>query len=101
MSSAFLCLIAIFLLPAQNLASQDAKGTVVTLGDLQSRTPADWVEKPGTVRFHVKDFRIPAVKDDPRDAELVIFSFNGGGGSVEDNVERWKKQFLPPAGKRI
>jgi hypothetical protein len=36
------------------------------------------------------------------DAELAIFFFGeGGGGSVNDNISRWKSQFAPPSGKTI
>src|SRR5262249_4039389 len=37
-----------------------------------------------------------------RGGELVIYFFGkGGGGGLEANVERWKKQITPPDGKKI
>lgn len=80
----------------------DGKEKVVTLDGLKSRVPADWKEeKPGN-QMRVNQFKIPKVKGDPADAELVIFFFGpGGGGSAEDNVRRWKGMFLPPEGKKI
>ena len=39
---------------------------------------------------------------DKEDAELVIFFFGkGSGGSNEDNIKRWKGQFIAPEGKSI
>src|SRR5262249_11745117 len=44
-------------------------------------------------------FRLPKKGDDKDDAELKIFE--GLGGTVEQNVERWKGSFVPPKGKSI
>src|SRR5437763_499237 len=44
-------------------------------------------------------FKLPHVKDDKVDAELVIFQ-NAGGG-VRENLQRWKNQFIAPGGKSI
>jgi hypothetical protein len=75
---------------------------VVTLDGLSSRTPADWVAKKTTSRFRVGEFHLPGAGGDSEGAELVIFSFGpGGGGSVDDNVKRWKGMFVPPEGKTI
>jgi hypothetical protein len=79
-------------------ALADAKGTVVNLDGLKSQTPATWKEeKPSLFRY--AQFRLPKAKGDTEDAELAIFQ--GLGGKVEENVARWKGQFIPPAGKKI
>ena len=45
---------------------------------------------------------MPKADGDKEDAELVIFFFGkGSGGSNEDNIKRWKGQFIAPAGKDI
>src|SRR5205823_400551 len=81
---------------------RDSKGVLVTIDGLKSRAPADWVEEDPTSRFRVKQFRLPAVRDDKDNAEVVIFYFGeGSGGSLADNVKRWKGQFIPPEGKKI
>jgi hypothetical protein len=46
-------------------------------------------------------FRAPKADDDKEDAEFVVFYFQGGGGSNEDNIKRWKGMFIPPKGKTI
>jgi len=93
----------LFEFPINNRAiSQEQGGTVVSLGGLKSRTPADWVEENPTLRFRIKQFRLPAVGDDKENAQLLIFAFGkGAGGSVQDNITRWKGMFVPPEGKGI
>ena len=76
----------------------EGKGTEVDLGGLHSRAPASWKEEEPANRMRYVQFRLPKVKDDPRDAEVVIFNL---GGSAKDNVARWKTQFVPPEGKTL
>lgn len=83
-------------------SKDEKKGKLVGLDGLQSRTPADWKEEETSSRMRAFQFRLPKVKGDKDDAELVIFYFGpGGGGSTEDNVKRWKGMFVPPEGKKI
>jgi hypothetical protein len=44
-------------------------------------------------------FRLPKVKGDEVDAEVAVFK--NLGGTVEQNINRWKLQFIPPKGKTI
>jgi hypothetical protein len=85
-------------------AQQDdkGKGSLVTLDGLKSRAPADWAEEKPNSRFRVAQFRLEPVKDDKDKGEIVIFYFGeGGGGTVKENIKRWKDMFIPPEGKRI
>src|SRR5437879_5991746 len=78
-----------------NHAAAGDKGTVVTLGPLKSTAPADWKNQAPANKFRAYQFGVG-------DAELVIFYFGeGGGGNPNDNITRWKSQFLPPEGKTI
>src|SRR5437762_2619657 len=77
----------------------EGKGVVVTLDDLKSTAPVEWKEEAPANRMRFVQFRLPKVKDDKADAELVIFK--GLGGSAKQNIERWKAQFVPPEGKTI
>src|SRR5262245_32563470 len=73
---------------------------VVTLDALSSPVPADWKEQPVSGPMRVKQFVVPHVAGDPRDAEVIIFYFGKGqGGDVEQNVNRWRSMFEPPGGK--
>jgi hypothetical protein len=73
----------------------------VNLDGFTSKTPKGWVEEEPSNKMRFAQFRLPRAKDDKdrEDAELIIFK--GLGGSAEANVDRWKKQFVPPTGKKI
>jgi hypothetical protein len=93
--------LAIGHLPSWSCAGAEDKGEIVELDSLKSRAPADWKKEEPAGKLRAYQFRVPKSKDDKADAELVIFYFGpGAGGSVEDNIERWKKQMTPPEGKK-
>lgn len=86
----------------QEKQQEKRKGAPVKLDGLESRVPADWQEEPPTNRTRLKQFRLSPIGDDKDNIEVVIFYFGEGqGGSVEDNVKRWKGFFVPPEGKKI
>jgi hypothetical protein len=76
----------------------DTKGTVVELDGLRSRTPASWKEEAPSNQMRLAQFKLPKV-DGSGDAQLVIFK--GISGSAQANIDRWKGQFEPPAGKSL
>jgi hypothetical protein len=76
----------------------DGKGAIVDLGGMKSRAPAEWKEEEVTNRMRLQQFKLPKVKDDPQDAEVVIFN---SGGTPEANIDRWKSFFVPPQGKTL
>jgi hypothetical protein len=79
-----------------------ARSEEVVLDGLKSKTPADWVMQKPTSKLRAFQFQLKKVDGDPADAELVIFFFGtGSGGSVAENVKRWKGQFQPPKDKTI
>jgi hypothetical protein len=87
---------------AAEAGAEDKKEQIVEIDGLKSTAPASWkVEDPGNkLRSH--QFRVPKVKGDENDAEIVIFYFGkGSGGSTEDNIKRWKGLMLPPEDKKI
>ncbi len=86
--------------PSVAADKNDKKGAVVELDGLKSAVPADWKQENTNSQMRAFQFRIPHVAGDKNDAELVIFYFGqGGGGSVEDNIKRWKGLFTPAEGK--
>lgn len=53
--------------------------------------PAEWEEQTPSSRMRKAQYRLPS---EGGDAEVVIFFFGPGqGGTVKDNLERWKSQF--------
>jgi hypothetical protein len=75
------------------------KGVVVDLDGLKSTTPGDWKEEAPANRMRFMQFRLTKKGDEKEDGELIIFKGLGGGGKA--NIERWKKQFVPPKDKQI
>lgn len=78
-----------------------AKGPEVQIDTFKSRIPADWKEEKPSNNLRIKQFRLPKTGDDKDDADLGISHIPGGGGSLDDNVKRWKGMFNPPEGKKI
>lgn len=78
---------------------EKGKKVVVELDGLKSTTPGDWKEEAPANRMRFLQFRLPKKGDDKEDAELIIFK--GLGGGAKANVDRWKKQFVPPKDKQI
>jgi len=80
-------------------ADDKAKGTKVDLDGLTSTTPATWKEETPSNKMRFAQFKLPRVKGDKNDAELVIFQRLGG--SAKANIGRWKEQFVAPKGKTL
>jgi hypothetical protein len=83
---------------ACGLSAQD-KGVLVEWGGLKSTTPAGWKEETPSNKMRLAQFKLPKAEGDPKDAELAIFE-SGGGGTIEQNLERQVKKFDLPADKK-
>jgi hypothetical protein len=81
-------------------ARADDKGTVTEIDGLKSTAPAAWKAKEAT-GSRVYYFVLPKEKGDKFDGELIVSYFMGQGGTVADNVKRWKAMITPPEGKTI
>jgi hypothetical protein len=84
---------------AQDKKTEDKKGVVIEIDNLKSTAPASWKSEEPTNKMRYMQFKLPKVGDDKDDAELVMFK--GLGGSADANIDRWKKTFVPPEGKKI
>jgi hypothetical protein len=77
--------------------AQTARAADIKFGDLTSKTPDSWKEeKPSSIRKY--QFSLPGA-DGKDPAELAVFYFEGGGGGLKENLDRWKSMFKAPAGK--
>lgn len=76
------------------VVGQPAGGTggSVELGTMTLSAPDSWKRIPPTSSFVAAEFTLPHAEGDELDGRLTISS---AGGSVEDNVARWKGQFDP------
>jgi hypothetical protein len=89
-------------LQSPTVPAQEKQAGIVAFDGLQSRVPAEWKAEQVTSQMRAHQFKLPKVKDDKDDAEMVIFYFGpGAGGSAAENVKRWKGMFVPPQGKTI
>ncbi len=79
-----------------------AGGETIELGGLTSKAPTNWKRQDPSNKLRMYQMQIPKVEGDKEGAELVVFFFGaGGGGGTDENIKRWKGQFLPPEGKTI
>jgi hypothetical protein len=66
--------------------------------------PADWPREAKQRMMRKATYKIPAANGDKDDGELAVFYFGAGqGGGIEENVQRWVKQFdkrKPADGRR-
>lgn len=82
----------------------DKRGTEVKIDKYKSTTPASWIAQeipPKLKKFRIYQFKVPGPKDAKADAELLVLYLGGTGGTVEENIDRWKKMFKPAEGKSL
>jgi len=65
-------------------------GPDVDLGEVRLTAPSGWVRKVPRVEFIRAEFTLPRAEGDPADGRLTV---SVAGGSVKDNVDRWRQQF--------
>jgi hypothetical protein len=75
------------------VAADDAPQTIKA-GDLSFRVPATWKQERPSTTMRKAQIRIDPAAGDSEPAELVVFAFPNGAGSVESNIDRWEKQFV-------
>ncbi len=67
-------------------------------GTLTFTAPSAWKPRPAASGMRMAEFVVPKVGTDSEDAEVVVYFFAGGGGSVDANIQRWVGQFQQPDG---
>jgi hypothetical protein len=71
----------------------DTKTQDVDAGGLTFQAPAAWKQSPPQSSMRRAQFKIEPGKGDSDSAELVVFGFPGGAGTVDANVARWQEMF--------
>ena len=66
---------------------------IVQAGTLAFTKAAAWKDRPPASSMRVAEFIVPKASGDSEDADVIIYYFAGGGGSVEANLQRWTSQF--------
>ena len=64
----------------------------VKVGEISLAVPKHWKQQPPANRLRLAQFSIPAADGDQEAAELSIFNF-GAGGTIGQQIERWKRSF--------
>lgn len=77
----------------------DDQSRAVKVGETKIEFPASWKRQTPSNRLRLAQFEVPAVAGDKEPAELSIFAF-GAGGTVAQQVQRWRGQF-EPAGREF
>ncbi|MEI8020843.1 MAG: SMP-30/gluconolactonase/LRE family protein [Schlesneria sp.] len=79
--------------------AQDKKDTEkddvkeVVIKAIKLNVPASWKQEEPSNNLRLAQFKIPPVEGDKPATELVISSFGGDGGGVDQNFKRWIDQF--------
>jgi hypothetical protein len=76
----------------------DAPPQTIDAGGLTFQAPGAWKSSRPSSLMRRAQLTVPASGGDGEPAELVVFAFPGGAGSVQQNVARWQQQFEDPSG---
>jgi hypothetical protein len=80
-------------------AHSEANPAPESTAELKFTPPPSWIAETPESTSRKAQYRIPRAEGDSEDANLVIYYFNGGGGSPQANVDRWIAEFTGPDGK--
>jgi hypothetical protein len=75
-----------------------AEAAQPTGAGLKFTAPAGWISETPTLSMRQAQYRLSRVEGDSEDAEIAVYYFQGGGGGVQANVDRWVGQFSKPGG---
>jgi hypothetical protein len=79
-------------------AAEDSKQKI-DAGGVSFLAPASWKSTPPASQMRRAELKVEPIEGDDYPAELVVYVFPGGAGSVEANLERWQKLFKDKEGK--
>lgn len=88
-----------FALAMVALGADAPKPQTVDVGGLTFEAPATWKSSKPSSTMRKAQLAVAPAEGDADGAELVVFVFPGGAGTVESNVERWRKQFQDAEGR--
>jgi hypothetical protein len=78
--------------PRANAADPAATKTIKA-DDLTLTVPESWRPEQVSSNFRKAQMKVPKVEGDKEDADFVVYFFEGGGGGVQANIQRWVGQF--------
>jgi gluconolactonase len=78
---------------AVGLVCAAEKTEEVKIKGVMLAVPSDWKQEEPSNRLRLAQFKVNPAEGDKEPAELVVSSFDGGGGGVDPNLKRWIGQF--------
>lgn len=81
-----------------SMGADEARQTVDARG-LTFEAPKSWKSTPPASQMRRAQLTVAPQEGDDYPAELIVFAFPGGAGSVEANIERWQKLFRDENGQ--
>jgi hypothetical protein len=91
--------IVTLLLTMGALQPDEEKTQTIETSGIKFDVPVSWKSQKPTSQMRKAQITMGPSEGDKDPAELVLFVFPGGAGSVEANVERWRNQFKDSSGK--
>lgn len=79
------------------VAADEAKQTIDARG-LTFQAPKSWKSSPPASSMRRAQLTVEPMEGDGYPAELIVYAFPGGAGSVEQNLKRWQGQFKDEQG---
>jgi hypothetical protein len=80
-----------------SVGADEPKQTIDARG-LTFEAPKAWKASPPTNQMRRAQLTANPVEGDDYPAELIVFAFPGGAGSVEANIKRWQNLFTDEKG---
>jgi hypothetical protein len=74
------------------VGADEPKQTVDAKG-LTFDAPKSWNSTPPTSQMRRAQLTVDPIAGDDYPAELIVFAFPGGAGTVDDNLKRWQNLF--------
>jgi hypothetical protein len=75
-------------------AGADEPKQTIEAGGIHFKAPESWKSVPVRSTMRKAQLQVEPLKGDEFPALLVVYVFPGGAGTVDANVERWKRQFV-------
>jgi hypothetical protein len=64
------------------------------LAGMKTTVPSTWKEEKPSNAMRQAQFKLPKAENDKEDAELAVFMFPGGSGTVKQNLDRQLAKFV-------
>jgi hypothetical protein len=80
------------------LGADESSRTIEARG-LKFKAPTAWKSREPETQMRAAQLTIPAAEGDKEPADLSVFVFPGGAGTVKANIDRWQSQFQDENGK--